>query len=387
MADIYFRTDGNSFIATGHIMRCLTIARACVKRNTQVKFIVSDEESLSLLQDRFAFIQEFEVLCLHSDYTNLMPEIPILSALPAQESSAQPSSATHCNTASPEDEPHKPWIFVDSYYATPDYLLSLRNSFRVAYIDDLREFDCPVDLVINYDTDEECTYYDKAERKLLGLRYTPLREQFANTAYTVRPIIRNVLLSTGGTDPYAVAEHLLCSIYDSVSLTQDIRPLQSLHYHILTSRTNTRYDIISAYARKHPNIHVREGVTDVASLMASCDLAVCAGGTTLCELCAVGVPTVSYLMADNQRTAVNTYAASGLIPYAGDIRPETDHRCTAGTEASSSLPFINPKVITAILSFMTHMSQSITERQKSSQSMRAFLSGDGADQIACALVP
>lgn len=386
MTDIYFRTDGNSIIATGHIMRCLTIARACVKRSAKVKFIVSDEESLTLMQERFAFLQEFEVLCLHSDYTNLMGEIPVLSALPAQEDSAQPSSVTHCNTASPENKPHKPWIFVDSYYATPDYLLSLRDSFRVAYLDDLREFDCPVDLVINYDTDEDCAYYAKADQKLLGLRYTPLREQFANTAYTVREAVKDVLLSTGGTDPYAIAEHLLYSVYDEAALTQDIRTLQSLHYHILTSSSNTRYDILSAYAQKHPNIHIHEGIADVASLMASCDLAVCAGGTTLCEVCAVGVPAISYLMADNQRTAVNTYASLGLIPYAGDIRTAAVPRYTACTESPDFLPTVNPDAISSILSFITHMSQDVSKRQKSSQSMRAFLNGDGADQIACALV-
>jgi len=368
MIEIYFRTDGNSIIATGHIMRCLTIARACVKRNAKVKFIVSDQESLALIQEHFAFLQEFEVLCLHSDYTNLMPEIPVLSALAIQKC---------C----------KPWIFVDSYYATPDYLLSLRDSFRVAYLDDLREFDCPVDLVINYDTDEDCAYYAKADQRLLGLRYTPLREQFANTAYTVRPAVKDVLLSTGGTDPYAVAEHLLCSVYGGTSLTQDIRPLQSLHYHILTSSANIRYDILSAYAQKHPNIHIHKGITDVVSLMASCDLAVCAGGTTLCELCAVGVPTISYLMAENQRTAVNTYTSLGLIPYAGDIRTATAPCHTSCTETHEFLPLVNPDAISAILSFMTYMSQDVSKRQKSSQSMRAFLNGDGAGQIACALVP
>lgn len=381
MADIYFRTDGNSVIATGHIMRCLTIARACAKRGAQIKFIVSDEQSLALIQERFAFLQEFEVLCLHSDYTNLMPEIPALSSLAAQESSVSPSSVTQKSSGLSEQGHYKPWIFVDSYYAVPDYLLALRKAFRVAYLDDLRSFDCPVDLVINYDTAEDCTYYDKADMRLLGSRYTPLREQFEHTAYTVRPAVQHVLISTGGTDPYAVAEHLLYNIYDGSSHPQDTRLLQSLHYHILTGSSNTRYDALNAYARTNPNIHIHEGVADVASLMASCDLAVCAGGTTLCELCAVGVPTVSYLMADNQRTAVEAYAAAGLIPCAGDIRPTADAKSTA------PLPSINPAVISSILSFITHMSQDMSGRKKSSQSMRAFLNGTGAGQIACALIP
>lgn len=343
MADIYFRTDGNSDIATGHLVRCLAIARACMRKRATVKFVVSDEQSFTLIQERFISPQEFEVYCLNSDYTNLPEELPALSALAIQNRAADAS---------------KPWIFVDSYYATPSYLTALRKDFRVAYLDDLRSFDCPVDLVINYDTDEDCDYYAKAGRKLLGAQYTPLREQFNNTAYTVRPTVKHVLLSTGGTDPYGVAECLLNEIYQSTQI------LQSMHYHILTGSTNTRLADLVSFAQIHPNIHIHKGVSDVASLMASCDLAVCAGGTTLCELCAVGVPAISYLMAENQRTAVENYAKSGLIPYAGDIR-------SAGSTA-----------IAAILSFMTYMSQNLSARTKSSQSMRAFLNGSGADQIA-----
>lgn len=361
MTDIYFRTDGNSTIATGHLMRCLTIARACAKKNVKAAFIVSDEQSLSLLRENFAYAREFEVLCLHSDYTNLTAEVPALSALTAPADKA------------PSDR--KPWIFVDSYYATPQYLSALQDIFRVAYLDDLRTFDCPVDLVINYDTDKDCAYYASARRRLLGAQYTPLREQFEHTAYTVRPTVGHVLLSTGGTDPYAVAYHLLDAI---LSGPPDIPLLQSLHYHILTSSANTRYDALLSYAKEHPTVHIHKNVADVASLMASCDLAVCAGGTTLCELCAVGVPTVSYLMADNQATAVETYAVMGLIPYAGDIRPEA-------AKTTEALSPVNRSVIASILSFLTYMSQNVSARQKSSQSMRAFLDGTGAVQIAGAL--
>lgn len=356
MADIYFRTDGNIEIATGHIMRCLTIARACTRKGADVKFIVSDGQSLALIKERFIVPQEFDVYCLNSDYTALPDELPALSAL-----------ITRAKTAAGAP---KPWMFIDSYYATTSYLLSLRDQFRVAYLDDLRSFDCPVDLIINYDTDKDCVHYSSAGRRLLGVQYTPLRRQFAGTAYTVRPAVGHVLLSTGGTDPYAAAEHLLHAIYHESPDTgpaQGTQLLQSLHYHILTSSANMRYDALASYARKHPNVHIHENILDVASLMSSCDLAVSAGGTTLCELCAVGVPTISYLMADNQRTAVETYAGLGLIPYAGDIRSADN------------------AVISSILSFMAYMSQNLSARAKSSQSMRAFLNGTGADQIACEL--
>ncbi len=42
MTRIYFRTDANSDIATGHIMRCLSIARACAQISLQQKKACSD---------------------------------------------------------------------------------------------------------------------------------------------------------------------------------------------------------------------------------------------------------------------------------------------------------------------------------------------------------
>ena len=78
MAKIYFRTDGNEEIATGHIMRCLSIARACAALHAEVCFLVSDEQSMTILAERFTSPNEFEVQCLHSDYQTPEKALPIL---------------------------------------------------------------------------------------------------------------------------------------------------------------------------------------------------------------------------------------------------------------------------------------------------------------------
>lgn len=417
MTDIYFRTDGNSKIATGHLMRCLTIARACTRQGATVRFVVSDEESLALLQERFEIPQEFSTCCLNSDYKNLSSEVPaLLSSLTADSDAVGTVSDA------------KPWIFIDSYYASTSYFMALREHFRVAYLDDLRSIDCTVDLLINYDTEEDCDCYANAARKLLGAQFTPLRKQFHSPSYTVRPMAKHVLLSTGGTDPYRVAESLLHNIYDQtlptgilserqardlskscassshqnmqnrLPDTNETATLRAMHYHILTSRANTRYDALNALSQTHPSIHIHTNVTEVAALMASCDLAVSAGGTTLCELCAVGVPSISYLMAENQRTAVEAYAKRNLIPCAGDIRPtasvqdsvscihhtNTDPVSLSITENTDSyMP--NSSTLRHILDFLSGMAQDYDARAAVSSSMRSFMDGTGAELIAQAL--
>lgn len=388
MTAIYFRTDGNSKIATGHLMRCLAIARACTQKGAYVKFIVSDAESLLLLQERFASPQEFDIHCLNSDYTKLYQEIPALLSCLASDKNAEK------NNSAVKD---RPWLFIDSYYADTAYFKAAQDYFRTACLDDLRTYDCPVDLVINYDTEEDCACYANASRKLLGVQYTPLREQFRAPQYEVRPAARHVLLSTGGTDPYRVAESLLHSIYDQTP-SIDTPTLRSMHYHVLTSHANSRFDALNALAKEQPSIHIHTNVADVAALMASCDLAVSAGGTTLCELCAVGVPSVSYLMAENQRTAVETYAKRNLIPCAGDIRPAAAPEQSAGSGASASRTsrlseqdsihsgFLNRTTLSHIIDFLTKLSADYPARVKISADMRSFLDGTGAEQIAQALL-
>lgn len=48
----FFRTDANEEIATGHVMRCMTVGEELIKRGQQVKFLVSDMDSTKLLKDK-----------------------------------------------------------------------------------------------------------------------------------------------------------------------------------------------------------------------------------------------------------------------------------------------------------------------------------------------
>lgn len=340
MSAIYFRTDGNEEIATGHIMRCLSIARACAAVHVKVCFLVADETSTSALQERFACPSEFAVRCLHSDYRRPETELPALHDI--LESSDL--------------------LFLDSYFVTKSYLQKLRTLCKVAYLDDMLAFDYPVNMIINYDIMEAPACYRKAARKLIGAAYTPLRAQFQNVSYCVRPDVQNILLSTGGTDSYNIAGKLLCRIFaEDTGLT-------SCHYHVVTSRFNTHFRDLQELSYTYPVIHIHENIQDMASFMCGCDLAVSAGGTTLYELCAIGVPTVSFSMADNQLQAVRTMSMQKIVPYAGDVRFTCDN------------------TINAVSSFLDDYSRSYDKRRKSSQYMRAFVDGNGAARIAKALI-
>lgn len=75
-------------------------------------------------------------------------------------------------------------------------------------------------------------------------------------------------------------------------------------------------------AEEDSSIRIYQDIPDVYRMMHCCDLGVSAGGTTLTELCACGVPTIAFVMAENQRYGVEVFAKKGLVRYAGDIQKD-----------------------------------------------------------------
>ena len=349
---VYFRTDGNSNIATGHLVRCLSIADACFSLGMKVCFLVSDQESKALLQS-FDPACRFPVRILETAvYDDPERELPELTVV----LSYSDARVTHDDIL----------LFLDSYFVTEHYLSTVRAVAKVAYLDDLQLFDYPVDLLINYDVIPEsrsATYqaaYQNAARTLLGASYTPLRAQFTDLQPYCRDRVSNILVTTGGSDPY----------HFCLKLIEVFRESSSLHLcqlHIVVGRLSEDKDRLYKLADELPFLQLHENVSDMASLMTSCDLAVSAAGTTLYELCAAGVPSMSFCLADNQLTAAKTFEEAGIIPCAGDIRYSCD------------------EALDRIMDFVTYMSENFQKRKAAHETMRQLVDGKGAMRIAKAL--
>ena len=342
---VYFRTDGNSHIATGHLVRCLSIADACFSLGMKVCFLVSDQESKALFQS-FDPACRFPVRILETaSYDDLEKELPELLSILSDS---------------------RQFFFLDSYYVTEHYLSAVRTAAKVAYLDDLQLFDYPADLLINYDVIPEsrsASYqaaYQNAARTLLGASYTPLRAQFTDLQPYCRDRVSNILVTTGGSDPY----------HFCLKLIEVFRESSSLHLcqlHVVVGRLSEDKDRLYKLTDELPFLQLHENVSDMASLMASCDLAVSAAGTTLYELCAAGVPSMSFCLADNQLTAAKAFDEAGAIPCAGDIRRSCD------------------EVLGNVMNFVTYMSENSKKRKAALETMRQLVDGKGAMRIAKAL--
>lgn len=270
-------------------MRCLSIARAFSEQGDDVLFVTADHRGDELIRSA-----NFKSTCLDGEWTLMESEIPRIEAL------------------IDEYEPYL--VLVDSYFVTEKYLHNINKMVPVAYIDDINESCWDVKYLINYNIFGKTigySRYDDCDTELiLGPKYAPLRDEFVNMPHhIVRQCVSDILVSAGGADPERITERV---IHDVCPKFPDSR------FHFTVGVLNPRIEAIKRLERGNVILHINE--QHMARLMRSCDISISAAGSTLYELCAAGVPTITYILADNQRMAAEQFEVQGIMLNAGDCR-------------------------------------------------------------------
>jgi spore coat polysaccharide biosynthesis predicted glycosyltransferase SpsG len=209
-------------------------------------------------------------------------------------------------------------VVVDSYVATTEHWHGIRSlGVPALAIDDEAKRDLPVDLVLNQNL--AAVDYDYAARTqapvLRGPNYALIRTSIAAarpTAYDERagsdgPL--RVLVVLGGTD----------SAGGSVSLAERLLGSgQPVHLRVVTGDADSLHRLGALATPAGSRVDGLAPRPDVEALMAWADLAVSAAGSTVWELCCLGVPmalvTVAPNQEDNYRHLVAANVALGLGP-------------------------------------------------------------------------
>ena len=332
---IGIRVDMNPIIATGHIMRCLSIADAITELEKKVVFIAADDYSADLIKQR-----GYELIVLGTNWQNMEEELPLLQKW-----------IRECNISK---------ILVDSYQVTAGYLQNLKEWAQITYIDDLDSFAYPVDQLICYANYYNIFSYGKKEERdgyYLGMKYVPLRRAFQNCpAKTISERVRKVLLLSGGSDSYGILERMVDVLKDKTDIVLTV----------ICGSFYPDFERLTDKYKEYNNLVFCKNVTNIEEYMKDVDLAVSAGGTTLYELCAVGTPTISYSFVDNQLYTVEQFDKDGLIEYAGDVRKED----IFGKVAELFEKYDSDKCL----------------REERSIKMQQMVDGNGAKRIAKAIV-
>ncbi len=342
MSKIAIRVDANETIATGHVMRSLTIANALRRHGSDVRFISADNGVRPYVSK-----DNFSLYILGTDWNDMDSEIDDLVKYLHSE------------------DIHR--LFVDSYQVSEQYFRKLRDAgISVTYIDDLCKKSYPVDRLVNYcpaatSLGYEAMYGDGTELRL-GSAYIPLRDQFREH---ICQDGTGLLITAGGSDSLRIADKIINRIFDERGLGFSDGPKGRLH--LLAGRFYKPSDKLLSYV-SDGRLILHQNVDNVAEIMAGCRAAVSSAGTTLFELSSVGVPTASFVFVDNQMTDALYFDREGLMPYIGDFRV-SENRC-----------------LERMIDWLYEIGGvSSEERMKRGRRLREMIDGRGADRIAEAL--
>lgn len=327
---LLIRADGNPEIGTGHIMRCLSLADAFREKGREIIFVTAEPHFRPVIQRR-----GYPCLVLGTSYDQMEREVPLVRSILAER---QPEL-----------------VILDSYFATASYMKAIKDVAPLLYIDDRNAYDYPVNAVVNYNIYGPEMPYPQDKACFLGPRYALLRKEFQGLGeHVIKEQMANILISTGGTDPYHVA--LRCAEY------LQGRPIDgNSTFHIVVGAMNRDAMELERISGECSCIKLHKQVTDMCSLMLQCDAAVSAAGTTLYELCACGLPTVTYILADNQLQGARAFQEENLMPCVGDVRKDA-------------------RFARRILDGLRELN-SVKLRQETARRMQALVDGAGARRL------
>jgi len=334
------RADADAARGSGHVMRCLALVHAWRERGGPAWFL--SRCANPALRER--------IQAAGAEFLSLAPDASM--ELDLQSTLALITELTPS------------FVVLDGYDFDLDYQRALRaTGHRLMVIDDtvrLPLYDADVLLNQSLGAVRSNYNHNPDATLLLGPEYALLRREFVywrSRLHTVPETARKILVTLGGSDPDNV----------TLKIIEALRQLETarLQIRVVAGPANPHIDELEHAAADFPGpLELLTAVPDMAPLMSWADLAVTGAGGTCWELACLGVPALSLVIAENQRSIAEELAAAGAVVNLGwhtDVAVE--------------------RVATAVNGLL----YSSFRRLRMSQQGRALVDGKGASRVASAL--
>ena len=302
---VIFRVDASLEMGIGHVMRCLTLANELKQQNHEIIFICRE------LTGNHILLIKYPVLVLPKN-DNFQSDGLYLNWLGV----TQEQDAEQTIKVIPKNID---LLIVDSYALDEIWHKQLKPyTKKIMVIDDLadRQFDCNVLLNQNLGTQIE-DYKDKVLNNcelLLGCDYALLRPEFPNLREKAlikrknTKVIKNILISMGGSDITNKTYDILQEVSDDLNIV------------VILGGISPHNKMIKNYAKSRKNVKVVVDADNISRLMFDADLAIGAGGSTSWERCCLGLPTLLYVLAENQRKIAGNLEELGAVKIVNNLK-------------------------------------------------------------------
>lgn len=301
---VVFRVDASTRMGIGHLIRCLTLAEVLRERGADVHFICREHAGnlIALLRQK-----ELEVLALPCPANN---ETAHSDDYAVWLGVTQAEDAEQTIRALEGDVPD--WLVVDHYGLDVEWERRLRPYVgHIMAIDDFtnRNHDCDALLDQNYSVEGEHRYAGFVPpicKTLLGPGYALLRKEFRllrerNEARS-NELGKILVFFTAGDDQG-----------ETLKAMQGVEMFGSAErVDVVVGQSNPDNVAIKAKCDKlHWGYHCQ--VDYMPSLIAQADLVVGAGGSSNWERCALGVPALVAVLAENQALIAQALGSAGIV--------------------------------------------------------------------------
>jgi spore coat polysaccharide biosynthesis predicted glycosyltransferase SpsG len=282
---IVFRVDGGTEMGMGHVYRSLAIAEElCSISSADVQFLMSAEHPEGVKRVSGA---GYTVRVLSGGGVEA-----ILEAI----------------------QDYSPNIVVnDRPFLEKEYLEALAKlgASTVNLVDSLEDIERPADITsmiiatMREDQLEREDYYG-------GPEFAILRESFAGRAKSVREEAREVVVSFGGSDPQGLTLKVLRAL-DGVDKSRGELTVKA----VLGPAFSYGQELAELLPKLRYQPILLENVEHMAETLSEADLVFCAGGMTVYEIAALGIPGIVLCQNAREQRRMEHYSRSGSIEHLG----------------------------------------------------------------------
>ncbi|OYU68356.1 MAG: UDP-2,4-diacetamido-2,4,6-trideoxy-beta-L-altropyranose hydrolase, partial [Burkholderiales bacterium PBB5] len=305
--NLVLRADGGLAQGAGHLMRCLSLASALRERGAVCRFIGRAEpgHALQLVADAgFA-----------------------LHHLPVEPGPLDEAADAAATAALLQRWPASDWLLVDHYRLGLAWEQALRPWVRrLAVIDDLSDRAHDADLLLDQNLDSgglrqrpgllpaPCQRLIGPAYALLRPEFAELRAQHAGPAGRHTALRRLLVFYTAGHDLGETWKALQgVAGFAAQARRAGLPPLQ---VDVVAGPANPQQAEISALCTQWGwTLHGQ--TPHIAQLMAEADLALGAGGASNWERCALGLPALVTVLAENQAAVAQALHQAGAVRCLG----------------------------------------------------------------------
>lgn len=288
---LLIRADAAPRMGTGHVMRCLALAQAARRAGLEVHMIC--RLGVAWVQERLAL----EGVPVHR----------VGGEPPAQEYPEDVLAQLRMDSLPvPSPEGEGIWVVVDGYHFTLECQQAIRAAgYKLLVIDDyahLPEYSC--DILLNQNIGAETLeYHGDIGKKLLGLEYVLLRQEFLDAREKAAqrvfpPTPQKILITLGGGDFIEYLERIAAKMNEPELAGRTVRVIQG---------AMDAGRIRAAFAASPAKLEILPRVDDMPALLLDTDLCITAGGSTCWELLCLGVPFLTVEVAENQHNGLQLF--------------------------------------------------------------------------------